>query len=164
MQANVIKMAFNWAFSQQFMHTGGTHTPILLIFIMNFTFTPWQIESEKKPHPTNSWPFSRLFKCTEGIRAALKVSCAAKTGCSKQIPPGVPVCHQQWERLNNTFLKDTCNGNINPLFHSEQLCFLCRHLYMDHIFSEAQFPDNFITVSLIFPAQNYFQLQTKCYF
>lgn len=51
MQANVIKMAFNWAFSQQFMHIGDTHTPILLIFVMNFTFTPWQIESEKKPPP-----------------------------------------------------------------------------------------------------------------
>lgn len=42
-------MAFNWVFSQQFMHTGDTHTPILLIVIMSSIFTPWQIESEKNP-------------------------------------------------------------------------------------------------------------------
>lgn len=101
----------------------------------------------KKPHPTNSWPFSRLFCALKGSEAALKVSCAANAGSSKQIPPGVPVCHQQWERLNNTFLKDTCNGNTNPLFHSEQLSFLCRHLYMEHVFLEAQFPDNYYSVT-----------------
>lgn len=157
-------MAFKWAFSQQFMHTDDTHTPILLIFTMSFIFTPWQIESEKNPTQQIAGLLAGCLRALKGLEAAFKVSCAAKAGSSKQTPPGVPVCQQQWERLNNTFLKDTCNGNINPLFHSEQLCFLCRHLYMDHIFSEAQFPDNFITVSLIFPAQNYFQLQMKCYF
>lgn len=146
------------------MHIGDTHTPILVIFIMSFTFTPRQIKSEKSPTPQRAGLLAACLCALKGSGAALNVSCAAKAGSSKQIPPGVPACHQQWERLNNTFLKDTCNGNINPLFHSEQQCFLCSHLYTDHIFSEAQFPDNFITVSLIFPAQNYFQLQIKCYF
>lgn len=35
---------------------------------------------------------------------------------------------------------------------------------MDHIISEAQFPDSFFIMSLIFPAQNYFHLLIKCYF
>lgn len=71
---------------------------------------------------------------------------------------------QRFERLDNAYLTDTYTGNTNPLFHSEHLSFLRRHLYMDHIFLETQFPDSFIIVSLIFPAQNYFQLQTECYF
>lgn len=160
-------MKFRWHLTEHLVSslcTLVTPTPILLIFIMSFTFTPWQIKSEKNPTQQIAGLLAGCLCSLKGSEAALKVSGAAKAGGSKQIPPGVPVCHQQWERLDNTCLKDTCNGNINPLFHSEQLCFLCRHLYMDHIFSEAQFPDNFITLSLIFPAHNYFQLQIKCYF
>lgn len=77
-------MAFNWAFSQQFMHTGDTHTSILLIFTMSFIFTPWQIESEKNPTQQIAGLLAGCLGALKGLEAALKVSCAAKAGSSKQ--------------------------------------------------------------------------------
>lgn len=66
-QANEIYLAFNWALSQQFMHTDDTLTLILLIFIVSFSFVPWQIKNEKN-QPTQQiiWPFSRLFMYAKG--------------------------------------------------------------------------------------------------
>lgn len=148
------------------MYADDTHTLILLIFIMSFTFVPWQIKCEKKTTTQQIvWPFSRLFMYPKGNQKPNSRSAVLpKKGSSKEIPSRLHVSDERFERLDNTYLTDTYTGNTKPLFHSKHLSFLHRHLYMDHIFSAAQFPDSFIIVSLIFPAQNYFQLQTECYF
>lgn len=62
-QANEIYLAFDWTLSS--LCTYDTHTLILPLSIIGFTFVPWQIKSLKKSQ-SMVWPFNRLFTCTKG--------------------------------------------------------------------------------------------------